>query len=131
MVPIIGGDGLDSPQLFEISGDEADGVIVGTYFHPAQPGKKVKPFNEAFHKKYGVMPDVWAAQAYDTLHLLASAMRKAKTCDPSQVAKILRTMDAFEGVTGQGTFDEHGNVVGKSIVTKVVRNRHFEYLELK
>lgn len=130
-VPIIGGDGLDSPQLWDIGGDRVNGVIVGTYFHADQSGKKVAPFVKAFHKKYGVMPDSWAAQAYDTLHLLATAMRTAGTCNPPQVANALRTMEPFEGVTGQTLFEENGNVVGKSIVTKIVRNQQFEYLELK
>jgi branched-chain amino acid transport system substrate-binding protein len=130
-VPIIGGDGLDSPQLWEIGGDRVDGVIVGTYFHPEQAGRKVSEFVTAFNKKYGVMPDAWAALSYDSLHLLAQAMRKAETCNPPLVAETLHTMEAFEGVTGQTRFDEQGNVVGRSIVTKVVRNRQFHYLEVK
>ncbi|MFO8031576.1 MAG: ABC transporter substrate-binding protein [Desulfohalobiaceae bacterium] len=130
-VPIVGGDGLDSPQLWEIGGDLVNGTIVGTYFHHEQPGEKVQSFVKAFEVKYGVKPDPWAAQAYDTLHVLARAMRKAGTTNPVKVAKTLRNMDDYEGLLGNTEFNARGDLVDRSITTKIVKDRQFEYLGLQ
>lgn len=130
-VPIVGGDGLDSPQLWEIGGDLVNGTIVGTYFHHQQPGEKVQSFVKAFEAKYGFKPDAWAAQAYDTLYLLARAMRQAGTTNPAEVAKALQNMKAFKGVLGNTEFNAQGNLVDRSITTKIVRERQFEFLGLQ
>jgi len=129
-VPIVGGDGLDSPQLWEIGGDMVDGVIVGTYFHYQQPGEKAQKFVQAFREKYGFNPDAWAAQAYDTLHVLARGMQEAGTTRPAAVAEALRLMEPYESVLGYTEFDRRGDVADRSITTKIVRDRYFKYLGL-
>lgn len=130
-VPIIGGDGLDSPRLWEIGGDKVNGVIVGTYFHHEQPGEKSQEFVEKFREKYGFNPDAWAAQAYDTLHVLARGMRKAGTTKAPAVAKALHRMEPYESVLGHTNFDQGGDVTGRPITSKVVRNMQFEYLGMQ
>lgn len=128
--PIIGGDGLDTPELLEVAGEHANGVIVGTYFHPKEPNAEAQEFVRAFEKRYGTKPDVWAAQAYDTLHLLATAMRQAQSTKPRAVAQALRTMEPFQGVTGHTEFNKQGDVINRPITTKIVRDQQFEYLGL-
>lgn len=129
-VPIVGGDGLDSPQLWEIGGDMVDGVIVGTYFHYQQPGEKAQKFVQAFRENYGFNPDAWAAQAYDTLHVLARGMQEAGTTRPAAVAEALRRMEPYESALGYTEFDRRGDVADRSITTKIVRDRYFKYLGL-
>jgi branched-chain amino acid transport system substrate-binding protein len=129
-VPILGGDGLDSPQLWEIGGDLMDGVIVGTYFHPQQSGEKVQGFVQGFRSEYGVNPDSWAAQSYATLHLLARAMREAESTVPSKVSTALKNMAPYQSILGHTEFNAQGDVVGRSITTKIVHNRQFEFLGL-
>ena len=128
--PIIGGDGLDTPKLLEIAGEHANDVIVGTYFHPKEPNAKAQEFVRAFTNRYGKKPDAWAAQAYDTLHLLATAMRQAQSTTPRAVARALRTMDPFQGVTGHTEFNKQGDVINRSITTKIVQDQQFRYLGL-
>lgn len=125
---ILGGDGLDSPQLWEIGGDAVNGVIVGTYFHSEQSGEKIREFVQAFEASYGYQPDVWAAQGYATLKLLAKGMREAESTVPRQVAQALRNMQPFQSILGHTEFDENGDLVQRSITSKVVRNQQFEYL---
>lgn len=129
-VPILGGDGLDSPKLMDIAGEHANGVIVGTYFHPEEPNSKVQAFVRTFKKRYGTKPDVWAAQAYASLHLLAQAMRQAKSTKPQEVAQALRTMEPFESVIGHTEFNEQGDVINRTITTKIVKDKQFEHLGL-
>lgn len=123
---IIGGDGLDSPMLWEVGGAWVEGTLVTTYYHTDIPSQQAQDFNKAFMHRYGELPDCWAAQAYDAVKLLASAMEKAGTTVPIKVAQALRATRDWMGVTGKHTFNEQGDVVEKAVVLQVVREGRFE-----
>jgi branched-chain amino acid transport system substrate-binding protein len=55
--PIMGGDGLNTPRLWEIGGDLVDGTIAVTFFHPDSSQPEVKAFDQDFLKRYGQRPD--------------------------------------------------------------------------
>jgi len=128
-MPIIGGDGLDSPMLWEKAGDASKNVIVGTYFHPDLPGKVTQDFVKAFYEKYGSKPDTWAAQGYDAVKLICEAMKKANSVEPLKVSEAMRSMKSWKGVTGIHNFNESGDVINKIIVLQKVEGDHFVFLE--
>jgi branched-chain amino acid transport system substrate-binding protein len=127
-VPILGGDALSAPSLMAVSGTAAEGTIVGSVFHPDEPRAEVRQFTATFAKRYNVPPDVGSAVGYDAVHLLAHAMRQARSTVPDEVAAALHKVQDWAGVTGTFTFDNDGDVVGKHLVKLVVRRGRFEYL---
>jgi branched-chain amino acid transport system substrate-binding protein len=128
--PIIGGDGLATEELWQVGGTtETQGIVVSSPFHPDAARLQDDPFMGAFQALYGHLPDAWAAQGYDALHVLAYALNQAGSTDAHEVAKVLRTLSAWPGVTGPHTFDACGDVVGKPIVLQQVRDRSFVYLQ--
>lgn len=127
--PIIGGDGLATEELWQIGGaTETQGIVVSSPFHPNTTRLQGEFFLSDFWVRYGHLPDAWAAQGYDALHLLASAMNQAHTTDASRVAEALRALEAWPGVSGPHTFNACGDVVGKPIVLQQVRDQAFVYL---
>ena len=128
-VPIFGEASLDTPRLWEIGGDAAEGTIVASYFNPGDPDPVVRRFAENFEKRYAVLPDVWAAQGYDALKVLAFAMEQGRSAAPSKVADALRGIGNWKGVTGDHAFNRRGDVTEKHIVFKVVRGKKFEYID--
>jgi len=128
-VPVLGGTGLNSPQLWEIGGDGVEETIVSTYFHSDDPRPEVQAFNRAFSNRYGKLPDARAAQGYDALKLLAYAMQQAGTTAPSKVSGALAKTRNWIGVTGPHTFNDKGDVVDKPIALQVVRDKKFELLK--
>jgi branched-chain amino acid transport system substrate-binding protein len=128
-VPIFGGDALDTPQLMDAAGSEAEGVVIASVFHPDNPRPEVQRFVEAFERRYGKKPDSWAARGYEAVSLLAYAIQTGGSAEPSIIAHTLRTMQTWQGITGSFHFDERGDVVGKSIIRIVVRNKEFAFLE--
>jgi branched-chain amino acid transport system substrate-binding protein len=126
--PILGGDAMSSPALIQVAGSAAEGLIVAAAFHPDEPVPEARRFADAFGRRFGAPPDVGAALGYDAVMVLATAMRSAHSSVPAIVAHALHALEAWPGVTGPFTFDEHGNRSSAPIVTAVVRDGHFALL---
>jgi branched-chain amino acid transport system substrate-binding protein len=77
-VPFIGGNGFNSPKLFEISKLAGEGTFVGSPWANSNPAPANKAFVAAYQKKYGVEPNQFAAQAYDALNIAAAALKDVK-----------------------------------------------------
>lgn len=131
-VPILGADGLDSPTLWRLAGRAAEGVIVSTVFNSQVDDDVVtRKFVGDFSSRYGVLPDTWAAQGYDAVKLLADSFSLAKSTVPSVVSSYLHFMVSRHGVAGSYSFTKDGDIVGKEMFFKVVRNGKFEFLPTK
>ncbi len=75
-VPIMGGNGFNSPAFVKNAGPAAEGVLVGTSWNRASPD----PVNQKFiaeMKARGVDPDQFAAQAYTGVLVIAEAVKQA------------------------------------------------------
>ncbi len=128
-VPIIGGDALAFPELWEVGGAAVEGTVVASVFHPDNPRREVKEFNKKFRKKHNILPDSDSALGYDSLKLLAYAINKADSIVPDKVADALHSTKRWEGVTGTHAFNTKGDDVGMGMVKLIVKNGKFEYLE--
>ncbi|MGE4449736.1 MAG: ABC transporter substrate-binding protein, partial [Azospira sp.] len=77
-VPFIGGNGFNSPKLFEISKLAGEGTFVGSPWSNTNPASANKAFVAAYVKKYNAEPNQFAAQAFDALHVAAAALQEVK-----------------------------------------------------
>ncbi len=66
-----------SAKLFELAGPAASGIIVGAAWFAGYDSPRSKAFVEAYRKRYGTTPDIYAARGYDAAYLLAEAIRRA------------------------------------------------------
>src|SRR5271165_1799417 len=103
-VRVIGGNGLNSPKIGEIAGDAADGTLVGSPWFIGKADAANKAFIAAYTAKYGSNPDQFAAQAYDTLKLVAKAINAAGEADPEKIKDALQNT-SVEGVMGKLSFN--------------------------
>ncbi|WP_243116359.1 ABC transporter substrate-binding protein [Fonticella tunisiensis] len=114
-VPILGGDGYDSPKLAEIAGRDAlNNVYYSNHYSSQDNTPEVVEFKEKFNKKYGKDPDAFNALGYDLAYFLADALKRAGAADPVKLKDALAATKDFEGVTGKITIDDKHNPV-KSI----------------
>ncbi|MET3697607.1 branched-chain amino acid transport system substrate-binding protein [Bacillus oleivorans] len=118
-VPFVGGNGFNSPQVIEIAGDAANGLIVATPWFTGNESEKVQEFVTAYKEEYGKEPDQFAAQAYDGLYIVAEALKKAGEADRDKLRDALAETKDFEGVLGTISFDEEGDVVMDPIVLTI------------
>ena len=77
-VPFIGGNGMNSPRVFELAKGNSDNLWVGSPWSVENPTKENVRFIAAYQKAHGVLPDQFAAQAYDAMHIVAQALKKIK-----------------------------------------------------
>ena len=102
----IGGNGANSPKLAQIAGAAAEGLIVGSPWSVAETDPANVAFVAAFRAKTGHLPDQFAAQAYDTMFILAAAIDRAGSPEPVKIRDALLATD-FHGVMGPFRFDAH------------------------
>ncbi|ARJ38453.1 branched-chain amino acid ABC transporter substrate-binding protein [Sporosarcina sp. P21c] len=110
-VPFVGGNGFNSPEVIEIAGDAANGLIVATPWFAKKDNEKVKKFVEDYKAAYGMEPDQFAAQAYDGFYVMAEAIKNAGEADRDAIRDALAEIKDFEGVLGNMSFDEDGDII--------------------
>ena len=122
-VPLVGGDGWESPKLIEIGGKSLDGCMYANHYHSDDPSPAVREFVTKYEKRHGAKPDSLAALGYDAMRLLADAMRRAgPDFDHPKLRDAIAATKGFPVVTGSITFDANRNPVGKRVVIDRIEN---------
>ena len=112
---LLGGDGWDSPELqFELF----EGGYHSNHYSPADPRPVVQNFVQAFEAEYGAVPDALATLAYDATGILLQSISEAGADDPAAVKEKMAAI-AYEGVSGEITYDGFGNPVKKAAIIKI------------
>jgi len=111
----MGGDGFDSPEFAELSGEAGIGTYYTSVAGPASIYPNAEQFIADYNEVFGEDPTPFAAQAYDAtaIALLAieNSINDADGEMPTRaaVAEAVRATDAYEGLTGVYTFDDNGD----------------------
>ena len=74
-VQLLGTDGWNDPQITAIAAAAVDGSVFVDGFFAESPVPHVESFVNGFRDRYGAVPDLLAAQAYDTLTMCARVLR--------------------------------------------------------
>ncbi len=120
-VPVLGGDGFDSPKLAEIAGSEAlENVFYTNHYSPSDDTPEVVNFQKSFKAKYNNDADAFNALGYDLAYFLADAVERAGEADPEKVKDALASTVDFKGITGTLSIDEFHNPVKSVTILKVV-----------
>lgn len=102
-VRVIGGNGLNSPQVPQVAGAAANGTLVGSPWFIDKPDEANKSFVARYQAKYNMAPDQFAAQAYDTLFIVAKAITAAGEPNPQKIRDALGKV-THNGVMGPFSF---------------------------
>jgi branched-chain amino acid transport system substrate-binding protein len=127
-VPLLGGDGWDSPRLFEIGGDALNGCFISNHYSVDDPAPAIQKFVSDYRSRYKQTPDALAALGYDAAKILADAISRAGSTDGNKIREALVVTKDFPGVTGQITIDKDRNAVKPAVVLKI-DNGKFVYVE--
>jgi branched-chain amino acid transport system substrate-binding protein len=117
--PLLGGDGWDAPELWQLGGDALNGSYISTHYSVDAPA--IQPFVQEYKQRYGnLLPDAHAALAYDAARILFDAIGRAGTTEAAKVRDALAQTKDFDGVTGTISMDAHRNAVKPAVVLKLM-----------
>jgi branched-chain amino acid transport system substrate-binding protein len=118
-LPLLGGDGWDAPELFGIAGDSLNGSYFSNHFAPDQASPKAQKFVTDFTAKYGQAPTGLGALGYDGVLVIADALKRAGSAEPSRLRDALAATRGLEAVTGTLTMDKERNPEKSVVVLKI------------
>ncbi len=126
-VPLLGGDGWDSPRLIPGAGGPG-GALEGCffsnhYFSTELKEKATQDFIAAFRKRYSTSPDALAALGYDAARLLVDAMKRCPKLDAKSLRDAIASTKDFPGVTGKITLDMNRNARKAALILQVKGDR--------
>jgi branched-chain amino acid transport system substrate-binding protein len=125
---ILGGDAWEAPELIEIGGTAAEGLIFSTHYHPdAALNPASAQFVQDFEAEYGERPSAFAALGYDAYLLVIDSIKRANSFDPEEIKDAMAAISGYPAVTGTITMDATGDAV-KDAVILTVENGEFVYL---
>ena len=123
LVPLIG-TGFNSPKLVELGGDAVNGLIFTTAFTESNPDEKVQAFDKKYKEIYQQSYDQNAPQAYDSVYLLADAIKRAGSLDGQAIRDALLATKDFEGAAGVYNFASNGEMIKDLMVVQIVDGKH-------
>ena len=120
-VPLMGADGWDSPILLDLAGAEAlNNTFTTNHYSSEDPDGIIQDFNDKFNEKYSKMPDSFNALGYDTVYLLADAIKRAGSTDSTKIKDALAATKDLELVTGLYSVDENHHPIKSATILEYV-----------
>lgn len=128
-MPIVSGDGFDTPLLVKVAGMGSRNVFFATHISFQNKRPVVQNFKKAYKQEYGHFPEnAFAALGYDSLRLIA-AINKADTIEPAAIRDVLAHIKGFKGVTGTISYATGKRVPKKSVTIIKVLDKEFRFAE--
>jgi branched-chain amino acid transport system substrate-binding protein len=127
--PLLGGDGWDSPQLWDLGGDSLNGNYISNHYSVDDPSPVIQDFVKRFKAKYnGLAPDALAALAYDAMMVLADSIKRAGGTECAALRDAIAHTTNFKGITGTISLNAERNAVKPAVVLEL-QNKKFVYKE--
>ena len=124
-VPLLGADGWDAPELWELGGDALNGSYISNHYSADDPSETIQKFVHSYRQRYGnLTPDAHAALAYDALRFLVEAIARAGTTEGPKLRDALAETKNFAGVTGIISMDRDRNAVKPAVILKLEDTRY-------
>ncbi|HKP47661.1 MAG TPA: ABC transporter substrate-binding protein [Pyrinomonadaceae bacterium] len=122
--PLLGGDGWDAPQLWELGGDALNGDFISNHYSVEDPSPAIQKFVGDFKSRYNIAPDALAALGYDAMRVLADAIKRAGTTEGQKLRDAIAATKDFAGVTGVISINAERNAVKPAVVLKLQDNKY-------
>lgn len=117
--PLLGGDGWDAPQLWQLGGAALNGDYISNHYSVDDPSPAIQKFVADYKARFNILPDALAALGYDSMKVLADAIQRAGGTENAKLRDAIAQTKGFAGVTGAITIDQDRNAVKPAVVLKL------------
>lgn len=129
-VVLIGGDGLYGKDMIKLGGKAVEEkVIYYCGFSADQPSPATAKFLQDYEARFKEKPDMFSAQYYDAVMILAKAMTDANSTDPAVFKHELAKTKDYPGVSGNTTFRADREPIKSPICLITIKNGEFVLLD--
>ncbi|MHB1653802.1 MAG: ABC transporter substrate-binding protein [Desulfitobacteriaceae bacterium] len=116
----LGLGGFTNDSFAKLSEGAAEGMIHVSYFEPDYKYfPDSKNFVEAYKKKFNENPDMYAANGYEAVYILAEAIKRAGSGDREKIREALSQIKDLPGICGPTTFDKNGQAAKGLVFVKI------------
>lgn len=131
-MPIVSGDGFDTPLVAEVPGPElADGVFFSTHTYLADDRPEVQAFIDAYTEMHGNAPEnSFAPLGYDAVGLIANAIEQAGSAEPAAIREALANTRDYPAVTGTISYTRENMVPPKPVSIVSVQGGEYNVEEI-
>lgn len=119
-VQLLGANGWDDPALIEKAGRYVECAVFVDGFYAGSERPDTKAFVTAFQARYGHLPSILEASAYDAALLIRRALEHGAATRDAVRAALAATKD-FHGATGDLSFDDRREVTKRLFFLTVER----------
>ncbi|MHB9139083.1 MAG: ABC transporter substrate-binding protein [Victivallaceae bacterium] len=117
---IFGGDGWDEDDFFKQLGATPGPCFFASMFSARYDSPETRHFLEKFHAETGgKSPGVCEAQGYDTMSIVAEAVRNS--IFDYDIRAALYNIKDYPGVTGRITIDSNRNAIKSLFIKEVIK----------
>ena len=118
---VLGGDGWGFHAFYSNGGQELKKGYYTSHWDKGLDSPKSKDFVERYRKSYEL--NDFSGVVYDSVMLLADAIKRAGSDDPEKIRDALAATDNYEGVVGNYTFDENGDPTKGVLIMEVTNGK--------
>ena len=122
-VPLIGGDGWDSPTVIEIGGKAVENSYFSDHYFVGDDRPVVKDFVAEMNKRHGRNPEATAALGYDALKIIAAAITRAGSLDKKAIRDQIAATRDYQGVSGTITMGPDRNPIKPVAMIKIEKGQ--------
>ncbi|MBX6378408.1 MAG: branched-chain amino acid ABC transporter substrate-binding protein [Clostridia bacterium] len=125
---LLGGSNYD-PKFLELAGAAAEGVIITGSVVPPTLDPSGQDYVKAYKARFGSEPGAFGHWAYDSVQVLAKAIRDTGSVDAAKLKEAVHAIAGFKGVSGEITFTPNGDRKHAPLARLVVKSGRFQLAE--
>jgi branched-chain amino acid transport system substrate-binding protein len=127
---IIGGNGLNTSNIFPVCKALCDGILIAQAYSPEHPGEVNAAFRQAYQNQYKKEPPQFSAQAFAGVQVFVEALQKMgdkAKANPGAIAEMRTALNQqvltgkYETPLGEIAFTPDGEVVQKEFYVAQIK----------
>lgn len=127
-MPILSAGGFSFDDVAALMGKDSKGIAYTAMYNPGDKSESQQIFNEKYRQAYGKNPTSFlAAKGYESIYLVADAVKATGTADAAAIAEYLHKMKDWQGVGSKYRFKENGDPKGIALYTVEVDGTKYRY----
>lgn len=122
---IIGGNGLNTSNLFPVCQALCDGILIAQAYSPEHPSSVNKAFRDAYQAQFKKEPPQFSAQAFTAVQVFVEALKKVDT--KKSLAEVRSTLNQallkgnYDTPIGQISFSPEGEIFQQAFYVAQVK----------